>query len=310
MTGATKSISTPDADPGQAFTVKRIGRHLGAEIHGLDLSIPPDAATFERFEAALIEHKVVYVRDQHLDTAQHVRVGEALGELEVNPFADNDPNEGRILSLDTQRDWAPWAPIVSDKWHSDLTFQECPPRYSILRCEIMPEHGGDTLFADMTAAYDGLSDTFKKVIDGLEALHDFTPFRDLFSNSDEDALRLAQKERELPPMVHSVVRVHPVSGLKAIYVNQGFTKSIVGMRPDESRAILDLLFLQPHFPEYHFRLSWQPGTIAFWDNRSVQHYAIADYYPAHRRMRRVAVVGEQTLPRPQSFASFGRTKAE
>jgi len=283
-TAAQTSAST-------SFEVERIGRHLGAEVHGLDLNNDFDPQTFAAFEAALIEHKVLIVRDQHLSTAQHVKISRHFGDLEVHPFRPKGEFP-EILVLDNNKD----NPVLStDVWHSDTTFREKPTKYTILRCQIMPKTGGDTLWCDMTAAYDNLSPTFRKMIDGLHAVHDFKNFRTLFSKSEKDQTELRQMEELYPNPLHPVVRTHPQSGRKAIYVNPQFTVKIDGMNDDESKAILDVLYAQVHVPEYQFRLRWSEGTIIFWDNQSTQHYAANDYYPDRRRMERTAVCGEKPV---------------
>jgi taurine dioxygenase len=276
------------APPVAPFEVEQLGTHLGAQIHGLDLRREMSADTFAAFEAALIEHKVLALRDQPLTTAQHVALSRRFGELEVHPMRPQGEFP-EILVLDNHKD----NPVLStDVWHSDTTFRKNPTKYTILRCQIMPKLGGDTLWADMTAAYEGLSDTFKQMIAGLRAVHDFQNFRVLFSRSPEDQAKLRRMEELFPNPSHPVVRTHPVSGRKAIFVNPQFTLRIEGLHPDESRALLEVLYARPHVPEYQFRLRWQPDTIVFWDNRSTQHYAANDYYPQRRRMERTAVVGD------------------
>jgi len=270
------------------FRIERLGTSLGAEIHDLDLKAPVAEATLKAFEAALVEHKVLVLRDQHLTTEQHVRFSRMFGELEVHPMRPQGEFP-EILVLDNHKD----NPVLStDVWHSDTTFRKNPTKYTILRCQIMPELGGDTLWANMEAAYAGLSDIFRGMIAGLRAVHDFQNFRVLFKNTDEDRAKLHSMEDMFPNPSHPVVRTHPVTGRKSIYVNPQFTLRIEGMAAAESRAILDVLFAQARVPEYQFRLRWAPGTIVFWDNRSTQHYAVNDYYPARRRMERTAVVGE------------------
>lgn len=270
------------------FRVERLAARLGAEIIGLDLKKPMSPQTFSAFEAALIEHKVLMLRDQHLTTEQHVAFSRMFGELEVHPMRPQGEFP-EILVLDNHKD----NPVLStDVWHSDTTFRKNPTKYTILRCQIMPKLGGDTLWSDMEAAYRGLSDPFKKMIDGLRAVHDFQNFRVLFKNTDEDRAKLRRMEELFPNPSHPVVRTHPVTGRKSIYVNPQFTLRIEGLKAGESRAILDVLFAQAQVPEYQFRLRWAPGTIAFWDNRSTQHYAANDYYPERRRMERTAVVGD------------------
>lgn len=284
------NIAPEQAKTGAAapFQVRRLAASLGAEILGVDLRAPMDDDAFRAFEAALIEHKVLAVRDQFLTTEQHVAFSRRFGELEVHPMRPQGQFP-EILVLDNHKD----NPVLStDVWHSDTTFRKNPTKYTILRCEIMPEFGGDTLWANMEAAYDGLSDTFRAMITGLRAVHDFQNFRVLFKNTEEDRIKLHRMEDMFPNPSHPVVRTHPVTGRKSIYVNPQFTLRIEGLEPAESRAILDVLFAQARVPEYQFRIRWTPGTIVFWDNRSTQHYAANDYYPQRRRMERTAVVGD------------------
>jgi taurine dioxygenase len=271
------------------FEVEPIGPTLGAEIRGLDLRQRLSPETFRAFEAALIEHKIIYLRDQPITTAQHVALGRLFGELEVHPFRP-EGEFPEIMVLDNHKD----NPVLStDVWHSDTTFRECPTRYSILRCLEIPRTGGDTLWADMCAAYDGLSAALKKMIDGLEAVHDFKNFRVLFTNSERDWERLRKMEALYPNPTHPVVRTHPVTGRKALFVNRQFTLRITGLKERESQVLLELLYEQARVPEYQFRLRWKPHTIALWDNRSTQHYAANDYYPNRRHMERVAVMGDR-----------------
>ncbi len=275
----------PHAAP---LEVERLGAKLGAQIRGLDLKQAMPAKIFSALEAALIEHKVLVLPDQHLTSAEHVAVSRMFGDLEVHPMRPRG-DFPEILVLDNHKD----NPVLStDVWHSDTTFRKNPTKYTILRCQIMPKTGGDTLWADMEAAYEGLSGTFKKMIEGLRAIHDFQNFRVLFKNTDEDRARLRRMEELFPNPSHPVVRTHPVTGRQSIYVNPQFTLRIEGLAPAESRAILDVLFARAQVPEYQFRLRWTPGMIVLWDNRSTQHYAANDYYPQRRRMERTAVVGD------------------
>ena len=282
---------TQEALAGAPFTVERIGRHLGAQIHGLDLTKPLDAATFRALEAALIENKVIFARAQHLTTAQHVSLSAMFGELEVHPFRP-EGEFPQIMLLDNGEH----NPVLStDVWHSDTTFRERPTKYTILRSQIMPKTGGDTLWCDMEAVYANLSAPLRKMLDGLQARHDFQNFRALFTQSEEDRQRLRRMEDLYPNPSHPVIRTHPVTGRKCLYVNPQFTLFIEGLRKDESRALLDLLFAQTRIPEYQFRHRWSEGDIVFWDNQSTQHYAANDYYPDRRRMERTAVIGDKPV---------------
>ncbi|MGH7812067.1 MAG: taurine dioxygenase [Candidatus Binatia bacterium] len=285
MNEPVKSKTTDSA----TFEVEPIGPTIGAEIRGLDLRQPLSTETFRAFETALIEYKIIYLRDQPITTAQHVALGRRFGELEVHPFRP-EGEFPEILVLDNHKD----NPVLStDVWHSDTTFRECPTKYSILRCLEIPRTGGDTLWADMCAAYDGLSAALKNMIEGLDAVHDFKNFRALFTNSEDDRERLRQMEARFPNPTHPVVRTHPVTGRKALFVNRQFTLRINGLKERESQALLELLYEQAHVPEYQFRLRWKPHTIVLWDNRSTQHYAANDYYPNRRHMERVAVIGDR-----------------
>lgn len=285
MNEPAKSKKTDTA----TFEVEPIGPTIGAEIRGLDLRQPLSTETFRAFETVLIEYKIIYLRDQPITTAQHVALGRLFGELEVHPFRP-EGEFPEIMVLDNHKD----NPVLStDVWHSDTTFRECPTSYSILRCLEIPRTGGDTLWADMCAAYDGLSAALKNMIDGLDAVHDFKNFRALFTNSENDRERLRQMEALYPNPSHPVVRTHPVTGRKALFVNRQFTLRITGLKERESQALLELMYEQTHVPEYQFRLRWKPHTIVLWDNRSTQHYAANDYYPNRRHMERVAVIGDR-----------------
>ncbi|MGE4336004.1 MAG: TauD/TfdA dioxygenase family protein [Pigmentiphaga sp.] len=282
----TDAIAHPGAQP---FEIEPYGPTIGAEIHGLDLSHPLNPATLARFEAALIRHKVIFARGQHLTSAQHVALGHQFGDLEVHPFRPQG-EAAELMVLDNHKD----NPVLStDVWHSDTTFRECPTKYSILRCDITPPTGGDTLWADMCAAYEGLGAPLRQMLDSLQAVHDFLNFRRLFGSSEEDQQRLRELEQRYPKPTHPVVRTVPETGQRALYVNANFTESIVGLSQEESRWLLDFLFARVNVPEYQFRLRWKPGTLVLWDNRSTQHYANNDYYPNRRRMERVAVTGNR-----------------
>ncbi len=162
---------------------------------------------------------------------------------------------------------------------------------TVLCAKEVPAIGGDTMFVSMSAAFDGLSDRMQQFISGLEAIHDLKPFRALFGDSEEDRKNLQRFELLYPPQVHPVVRIHPVSGRKVLFVNPQFTIAIKDMDERESRSLLDTLFQQALIPEYQFRHHWAPHTIAMWDNRSTQHYAVNDYYPQRRYMERVTIRG-------------------
>jgi taurine dioxygenase len=265
---------------------------IGAEVRGVDWSRPVDPATAAAIHDALMAHKVVYFRNVDITPQAQLEFGRLFGECTVHPFVPHLPDLPEMVVLDNHKD----NPVFStDVWHSDETFRVVPPMGSILRCIRKPAVGGDTLWADMVAAYEGLSDTMRNFLSGLEALHDFKNFRHKFDGlpPKEKHARLAQMEEELPNPAHPLVRTHPVTGKKALFVNEQFTLAIKGMREDESAALLAFLYQQSKIPEYQFRLQWEVNTMVFWDNRPTQHYASNDYYPERRTMHRITIQGEK-----------------
>jgi taurine dioxygenase len=280
--------SRPVVTERAGITVRRVGVHLAAEITGVDLRRPLSDAQFAAIEEALVANGLIIFRDQNITSENLMAFGRRFGELTVHPFA---PNDGTAPELITFRNDETNAPFGTDVWHSDETFRAEPPMATVLCAKEVPEIGGDTMYASMAAAYDGLSDRMQQFISGLEAIHDMKPFRALFGDSPADRERLQHYERLYPLRVHPVVRIHPVSGRKVLFVNPQFTIAIKDMDERESRSLLDTLFHQALIPEYQFRHRWAPHTIAMWDNRTVQHYAIHDYYPQRRYMERVTIRG-------------------
>ena len=267
-----------------------IGAMLGAEIRGVDLSENVTQSRFDALHDALMAHKVLVFRDQDISSGQHLAFGRMFGEVSVHPFVPHLDDMPEMIELDNHAD----NPVLStDMWHSDETFRDEPPMGSILRCREMPPVGGDTMWADMTAVLAGLSDKMQSFLSGLEAVHDFKPFRRRFAGLPikERHARLAEFEEQYPNPTHPVITTHPVTGDKVLFVNEQFTLAIKDMREDESRNLLNFLFTLPRIPEYQFRLSWEKNTIAFWDNRPTQHYAANDYFPQRRTMHRITIRG-------------------
>ena len=272
--------------------VIRRGPTIGAEIRGIDFTRPVEQAAVSVIQNALIEHKVIYFRDAEITPERQAAFGRLFGELTIHPFVPHLEHLPEVLVLDNHQD----NPVYStDNWHSDETFRVAPPMGSILRCLRIPQSGGDTLWADMCAAHDGLSDRMQRFVSGLEAVHDFKPFRHKFDRlpPSERHAKLAEMEERFPNPIHPVVRTHPVSGRKMLFVNEQFTVAIKGMRNDESLALLDLLCAQARTPEYQFRFRWEPNSMVFWDNRPTQHYAANDYYPQRRTMHRITIKGDR-----------------
>ena len=270
------------------ITVTRVGVNLGAEITGADLRRPLSDAQFAAIDQALVENELIIFRDQDISSDHLMAFGRRFGELTVHPFSPNDDKSPELIKFRNDENTPPFG---TDVWHSDETFRAEPPSATVLCAKEVPAVGGDTMFVSMSAAFDGLSDRMQQFVSGLEAIHDFKPFRALFGKSEEERKNLQRYELMYPPQVHPVVRVHPVSGRKVLFVNPQFTVGIKDMDERESRTLLDTLFHQALIPEYQFRHHWSPHTIAMWDNRSVQHYAIHDYYPQKRYMERVTIKG-------------------
>lgn len=283
----------------------RIGVNLGAEIDGVDLRLPLEDGPLAAVTAALVEHEVVVFRGQPLSSAELLAFGRRFGELSVHPFS---PRDGSTPELIKFRNDETTPPFGTDVWHSDETFRAQPPLATVLCAKEVPAVGGDTLFASMTAAYEGLSDRLRRFIDGLEAVHDFRVFKALFGTGESDRRRLHEFELKFPPQVHPVVRIHPVSGRKALFVNPNFTVAIKDMDERESRSLLDTLFHQALIPEYQMRLRWAADTVTMWDNRSVQHYAVHDYYPQRRYMERVTIRGGPVVGPPSATAGEVRKR--
>ncbi len=259
---------------------------IGAVIHDVDLTRTLTSEMQSALYQALLDWRVIFFRDQDITTQQHLDFARRFGELEVHPFANHKVGYPEVLAITHDRA----SKGKENAWHSDVTWRLEPSLGSILRAVDVPPVGGDTLFADMEAAYDGLDESLKTKLDGLTARHDFAHFRQRFK---DDPAGLAQMEAKYPNPHHPVVRVHPDTGRKSLYVNIAFTQQIDGMAADESAALLRFLYSRASIPEYQCRFKWQKNSIAFWDNRACQHYAVSDYWPQVRCMERVTIVGDR-----------------
>jgi taurine dioxygenase len=276
------------------FTFERMTATLGAEVGNVDLTGELSDAEIAALEQALVRHKVLFFRDQNITHEQHLAFGRRFGPLEVHPFTfaqvfSNDNANPELIVLES----TPEKAVVADSWHSDVSFRPNPSMASILIGRIIPEVGGDTLWCDMAAAYEGLDDATKSLISDLVAIHDWEVFRGGMRQFGVGEDKIAELVRQHPPSEHPVVRTHPVSGQKILYVNGNFVSGIKGMKESESRPLLERLYRQASIPDYQVRFRWRPNSIAFWDNRSTQHYATRDFFPGHRKMERVTIVGDR-----------------
>jgi len=272
-----------DSAPYERFGVSPLSPTIGAEIDGVDLGGPFDDELRAELRRVLLEWKVLFFRDQHVTGDEHRAFARLWGELEVHPFLpEGEVPEVVLFQKDDK------ARGYENIWHSDVSWREVPSMGSVLRAREVPAVGGDTLFADMHCAYEGLDADVRRQIDGLRAVHDFTNAFGRGLSPDE----LARMQAEHPPVEHPVVRTHPDTGRKLLYVNAVFTSHVVGLDPDASEQLLDLLCAQASVPEYQCRFHWRADSVAFWDNRAVQHYASSDYYPQRRVMERATIIGD------------------
>ncbi|WP_381805143.1 TauD/TfdA dioxygenase family protein [Streptomyces niveus] len=269
--------------PYELFGLVPQSRTIGAEIRGLDLSLPPSPAVRDELNRALLEWKVLFFRGQRLTTDAQRAFALNWGRLETNPLLTaGDTDE--VARFDRTA-----VPTFENVWHTDVTFRERPALGAVLQLREVPPAGGDTIWADMAVAYDNLPREVRDRIDGARAVHDFVPGFARFHPAE----RLAAFQDVFPPVEHPVVRTHPETGRRMLFVNASFTTRIVGLEQAESDRLLRLLFQQAHVPEYQVRFRWQAGDIAFWDNRATQHYAVADYGTHRRVAERVAIAGDR-----------------
>lgn len=266
------------------FEVRPLTPTIGAELLGIDLGQELDDAMIADIRAALLAHKVIFFRDQTIDRAQHLAFARRFGPLEIHPATPRDQPDPEVLRIAH----GPNSRGVENNWHSDVTWRAEPSLGSILRAIELPEVGGDTLFSDMYAAYDALSPAMKAFVCTLEAEHDIA--RVFAKRLNQDIEKLHEK---FPIQTHPVVRTHPETGRRGLYVNTGFTTRIVGLSKKESDWLLDHLYSFAAIPEHVCRFRWTPGSLAFWDNRACQHYAASDYFPAVRIMERVTIAGDK-----------------
>ena len=271
----------------QSIQIDKLTPHVGGEISGVDLSKPLDERTFKEIHDALIEHGVIFFRDQHLTPEQQKAFGRLFGPLHVHPAAPSLEGHPEILVIHADEKSKR---VAGEEWHSDVSCDPEPPLGSILYMHELPPVGGDTLFASMYAAYDALSDPMKRLLEGFSAMHEGEHvFRGRYGVDDHGKV--------FPKAEHPVIRTHPVSGRRALFVNRGFTTRIVQLKRPESDALLQFLYRHVETPEFHCRFRWRPRSIAFWDNRCVQHHAMWDYYPQRRHGHRVTVRGDKPFYR-------------
>jgi alpha-ketoglutarate-dependent taurine dioxygenase len=283
--------------------VRPVAGHIGADISGVDIAESLSPETMQQIKQALHEFKVIFFRDQHLDHASHVAFGRQFGTLTYAHPHEESPPEGypEIFTVDPQRyekRYGAYPRLARQRqysyvsgWHTDVTAAINPPAISILRAEVVPEIGGDTQWTNLQAAYERLSPAVQDFIDTLRAEHRYGGGGSGFRTAGALGKRI---EDNLLIAIHPVVRVHPVTGKKCLFVNPGYTSHIVDVSPRESKAILDLLYSEITLPEYIVRFRWEPGSVAIWDNRATSHLAPTDieHLDLQRTLHRVTVIGD------------------
>ncbi|WP_375788630.1 TauD/TfdA dioxygenase family protein [Bradyrhizobium sp. Pha-3] len=269
----------------ETIEVRKTTPTIGAEIFGVDLSQPLTNHEFDEIHRALMENLVIFFRDQQLTVEQQKVFGARFGKLHVHPNAPKGlPDHPEILVIKADENSKR---VAGESWHSDVSCDEEPPMGSILYIqEIPPDGGGDTMFANMYEAYESLSEPLRKMLDGLTAVHDSW-------KAHSDRKPGEGSDMQFPRFEHPVVRIHPVTGRKLLFVDRGFTTNIVQLRRAESDALLSFLFQHIETPKLSCRFKWQKNSIAFWDNRSAQHQAIFDYWPHRRYGHRVTICGDK-----------------
>ncbi|MCU7783751.1 taurine dioxygenase [Lelliottia amnigena] len=279
----------------ERLTITPLGPNIGAQISGLDVARPLSDNQFEQLYHAVLRHQVVFLREQAVTAQQQRALALRFGDLHIHPVYPHAEGVEEIIVLDTHND----NPPDNDNWHTDVTFIETPPAGAILAAKQLPETGGDTLWTSGIAAYQALSEPFKQLLSGLRAEHDFRKsFQEYkYRKTEEEHQRWLSAVAKHPPVLHPVIRTHPVTGKQALFVNEGFTTRIVDVNEKESETLLTFLFAHITKPEFQVRWRWQQHDLAIWDNRVTQHYANADYLPQRRIMERATILGDKPFYR-------------
>jgi taurine dioxygenase len=267
--------------------VARFAPALGAQITGIDLAEGLDAETYREVRQALLEHQVLFFKQQsEIAPETQVQIGKMFGALHVHPAAPHMPGYPEVFVIHAHKD----SKVANGEfWHSDVSCDEVPPLGTILQLQVLPEIGGDTLFANMYMAYDALSAPLRKMLSGLTALHESEHvYRGRYADRGVD-----DRDKVYPQATHPVIRTHPETARKAIYVNRTFTTRINELSASESEAVLAFLFDHCEQIDFQIRFRWEVNDVAFWDNRCVMHHAIWDYWPHERKGRRVTIKGDR-----------------
>lgn len=275
----------------RSIEVTPLSNVIGARVDGVDLRQPLDDDQRLDIRAALNRHLVLFFRDQHITPTQHLAFAQRFGPISVAPFGPKHPDHPEITVLDQTTPKGEGA----DSWHADNTFMPEPPMGSILRAVQLPDVGGDTCFASGYAAYESLSPAMQQFLDDKRAVHDISRMLRKAIANGQATEPFEQMQRMWPPFSHPVVRTNPVTGRKCLFVNGNWTARIEGLTERENDALLPMLIEHIRSPELQCRFRWREGSIAFWDNRWVQHYAVPDYSGQRRVMHRVTIEGDRPV---------------
>lgn len=271
--------------------LKPMGPAIGAIVEDIDLTRPLCDDDHAALHAALLQHQVLFFENQPVTPRQQRDLAARFGDLHIHPVYPQHPEVPEIILLDTSRD----NPPDNDNWHTDVTFIETPPMGAVLSAQLLPASGGDTLWASGIAAYEALSEPFRRMLDPLSAEHDFLQSFPAwrFARTPAERVRWEAARDKHPPVVHPVIRTHPESGRRGLFVSEGFTSRIVELDKKESDAVLAHLRVHVAKPEFTVRWRWKRHDLVFWDNRLTQHYASADYLPQRRVMHRATILGDK-----------------
>ena len=275
--------------------IQPLGPAIGAVVSHIDLTRPLPLAQRDALHAALLQHQVLFFENQPVTPEQQRDLAAQFGPLHIHPVYRNIPEVPEIIVLDTDDN----NPPDNDNWHTDITFTEAPAQAALLSARQLPPLGGDTLWASNVAAFEALSAPWQRLLSGLNAEHDFVKSFPAwrFARTPEERVRWEAAVAKHPPVLHPVIRTHPETGQQGLFVNEGFTTRIVELSATESDAVLRQLFAHISKPEFTVRWRWKVGDLAFWDNRSTQHYACANYLPHRRVMHRATVLGDRPFYR-------------
>lgn len=269
--------------------IQKLTPAIGAELSGVDLTATLTEPTLTSIYNALVEHQVIFFREQPITPENHLTLALSFGQPQLpNPLYPRHPISDNIMILRS----GPDSPPDTGGWHTDVTYKQNPPFACLLVAREIPDCGGDTLWLSLSRAWETLPAGIQSELEQLKAVHDMGDFRNNFTTGETSPAKLNDAHRQFGSAIHPVVKTHPVSGRKFLYINESFTQQIVGMRATESNRMLDHLYRHIEQPEHQVRFKWTSGAMAIWDNRCTWHYATTDYLPQSREMHRITIASD------------------